>query len=233
MRRTERSITGFRRRLKRLIREKFDGCYTRLARRAGIPVSTMEHTLLKAKRLPGGDHLLRMARALDVTAHFLVAGEETDRPAANPPRFIPVMRPSTEPTARTSLMVPVAKCLCPGTCPLTQARPPLAMARSGVLLERDLAGPHNPESLLAVEVTPNSPSPAWRPGTRLVVAWGLRPPRWESLVLIHAEGRCKWGHLKEVGDMLFFAESAESDFRVLPAGAWRILGTAIAVVAPL
>lgn len=75
MRSHERSITSFRRRLKRLIEEKFDGHYTYLARRANIPISTLENTIHAARRLPGGDHLLRMAEALGVPVHFLVTGE--------------------------------------------------------------------------------------------------------------------------------------------------------------
>ena len=65
MRRPERSITSFRRRLLRLINEKFEGRYTYLAQRAGIPISSLEHTIHEAQRLPGGEHLLRMAAALD------------------------------------------------------------------------------------------------------------------------------------------------------------------------
>lgn len=235
MRRTERSITRFRRRLKRLIEEKFDGRYTCLARGADVPVSTLEHILLEAKRLTGGEHLLRLTRALEVTTHFLITGEEAVRPTVSSPQFAPVMRPSAEPTPRTSLSVrvPAMKCLCPGVCPLTQAVPPRPTVRSGVVVERDLVDPHNPECLLVVEVTPNCPSPKWRPGTRLVVAWGLRPLRWDALALVHAEGRCQWAHLKQVSDVLFFADDAEGNFSVLPFDTWRILGAAIAVVAPL
>jgi hypothetical protein len=233
MRRPERSIIRFRRRLLRLIEEKFEGRYTYLAQRAGIPISSLEHTIHEARRLPGGEHLLRMAQALEVSVHFLVTGEDIVRPADDPPRFVPVVRPSGEPAVRTHLTIPVLACACPDACPLTAAVPPLTAARSTVVLERDLVGPHAPPQLIGVEVTSGCPSPEWRAGTRLVVAWGARPPSWEALALIHTEGRCQWGHLKQVEDALFVAAEVEGDFRVLPAGVWTILGTAVAVVAPL
>jgi hypothetical protein len=233
MQSTERSITSFRRRLLRLINERFDGRYTYLAQRAGIPISSLEHCIHEATRLPGGDHLLRMAHALEVTVHFLVTGEDPARPADGPPRFVPGVRPTTEPPTRTPLTIPVFVCTCPDACPLTQSVPPRTAARSTMVLERDLVGPHNPRHLIAVAVTPGCPASEWRPGTRLVVAWGVRPSQWEALALIHAEGRCQWGHLKQVEDVLFFADEPEGDFRILPAGDWTILGTAVAVVAPL
>jgi hypothetical protein len=62
---------------------------------------------------------------------------------------------------------------------------------------------------------------------------GVHPPGWEACALIHTEGHCQWGHVKQVGDMVFFAEDPEGEFRVLPAGNWRIVGASIAVVAPL
>ena len=87
MRRGPRPIIGFRRRLLGLIEERFAGRYTALARRAGVPVSTMEHYIHLAKRLPGGEHLLRLAEALDVSVQYLVSGEHAVRPTvilANP-----------------------------------------------------------------------------------------------------------------------------------------------------
>jgi len=71
MQRHSQAIAAFRRRLMQLIEERFDGKYTYLARRAGIPVSTMEHYVHRAKRLPGGDHLLRLAEALGVSVEYL------------------------------------------------------------------------------------------------------------------------------------------------------------------
>jgi hypothetical protein len=233
MRRSERSITSFRRRLKRLIAEKFDGRYTRLARRAGVPVSTLEHTLLEAKRLPGGDHLLRLARALDVTAHFLVTGEDAARPAGGPSRLLPGLPPGAAAPSQAYLTIPVLACACPATCPLTAAVPRGVTSHTQVVLERELLGTGPYASLVAVEVTAECPAAEWRTGTRLVVAWGRRPRRWGALALVHAQGHCEWGYVKQVEDALFCAEEVDGEFRVIPAGAWRILGTAIAAVAPL
>jgi hypothetical protein len=174
-----------------------------------------------------------MAEALGVSVHYLVSGEETARPADGPPRCIPVVPRGDEAHTRTHLTLPVLACACPHACPLTAAVPPRTAARATVLLERELVGPHDPEQLIGVEVTPGCPSPEWRAGTRLVVAWRVRPSQWEALALIHAEGRCQWGHLKQVEDVLFFAEDPAGDFWILPAGVWTILGTAVAVVAPL
>ncbi len=87
MREGERPIHTFRRRLLRLIDEQYNGKYTWLARRAGIPTSSMQHIIHDAKRLPGGEMLLRLAEALGVSVHSLVTGEETVRPAdLRPPR---------------------------------------------------------------------------------------------------------------------------------------------------
>ena len=52
---TLKPVDIFRARLRALVLEQFDGKYTVLAKRAGIPISTLEHTMLEAKRLPGGD----------------------------------------------------------------------------------------------------------------------------------------------------------------------------------
>jgi predicted transcriptional regulator len=70
---TLRPIDIFRSRLRALVLEQFDGKYTLLAKRANIPISTLEHTMLEAKRLPGGDHLMRIADVLGVTVDSLIA----------------------------------------------------------------------------------------------------------------------------------------------------------------
>ena len=43
-------------------------------------ISSLEHTIHGAQRLPGGEHLLRMAGALEVSVYYLVTGEEAVRP---------------------------------------------------------------------------------------------------------------------------------------------------------
>ena len=69
---TLKPVDIFRARLRALVLEQFDGKYTVLAKRAGIPISTLEHTMLEAKRLPGGDHLIRIANVCGVTVDSLI-----------------------------------------------------------------------------------------------------------------------------------------------------------------
>ncbi len=68
------SIDAFRARLGQLILTECEGKYTLLARRAGIPISTMQHYIHWAKRIPGGEHVARIAHALGVTTDFLISG---------------------------------------------------------------------------------------------------------------------------------------------------------------
>ncbi len=230
--RGERSITAFRRRLQRLIDEQCEGQYTRLARRAGIPVSSMEHIMLTAKRLPGGDQLLRLAAALGVTVQDLVTGEEAGRPAGRLARPVPGARQGNEPPAPTTLTLPVFRCGCPAACPLLAAVPPEPAARSTLLLAADLVARHRNHRLLAIQVDPGLPCAEWPEGARLVVDWEARTPQWEALALIHTEGRCQLGHLSRIEHFLFFASRVDGDFRVIEEP-WKILGTIVAAVTPL
>ncbi len=230
--REERSITGFRRRLRRLIDERFDGQYTHLARRAGIPVSSMEHIMLEAKRLPGGDLLLRMAAALGVTVQDLVAGEAAGRPAGRLARPVAVLGPGGEPPAPTHLTLPVFRCGCPAACPLRAAVPPEIAARSTLLLAADLVARHRGHRLLAIQNDPGLQCPEWPAGARLVVDWDARTPQWEALALIHTEGRCRLGHLSQVERFLIFASQVDGDVRAIEAP-WKILGTVVAAVTSL
>ncbi len=76
MTRNDRSLEEFRRRLRVLIADRFEGKYSLLARRAGIPISSLQYCLHHATRFPGGDHLLRLATALGVSVDFLLSGQE-------------------------------------------------------------------------------------------------------------------------------------------------------------
>ena len=93
MQRDPQEFAGFRRRLVQLIAERCVGKYTVLARRAGIPVSTLEHYLHQAKGLPGGAHLLRLAAALGVSAEYLGTGREPARPGEPRPEAPPSSLP--------------------------------------------------------------------------------------------------------------------------------------------
>ena len=230
--RHERPITAFRRRLRRLIEERCAGHYTLLARRAGIPVSSMEHIMLTATRLPGGDHLLRLATALGVSVQELVTEEAAGRPAARLVRPVPVLRPGGERLAPPHLTLPVFRCGCPAACPLTAADLPETEARPSVMLAADLVARHQGHRLLALQVEPGLPCAEWPVGARLVVDWDARTPQWEALALIHAEGRCQLGHLSRIEHFLFFASRAGGNFRVI-AEPLKILGTIVAAVTPL
>ncbi len=227
--REERSITGFRRRLRRLIDEQCEGHYTRLAQRAGIPVSSMEHIMLTAKRLPGGDHLLRLAAALGVTVQDLVAGEAAGRPAGRLARPLPGLRPGGEPPVPAYLTIPVVRCGCPAACPLTAAVPPDAATWTTLLLAADLVARHTHHRLIAVQITPSLPCPEWPEGMRLVVDWDARTPQWDALSLIHTEGRCQLGHPSLAGDWSVFTGRVQDAFREVTAEC-QVLGTIVAAV---
>ncbi len=70
-----RSVDSFRQRLRELIADRFEGKYSRLARRAQMPLTSLQHTLQRAKRIPGGAQLLRLAVALDVSVDYLLGRE--------------------------------------------------------------------------------------------------------------------------------------------------------------
>jgi len=146
MQRREPPILGFRRRLLRLIAEQVDGRYTILARRARIPISSMQHIMHDATHLPGGEPLQKLAGALGVTVQYLSTGHEgsippstpgTSRPRGDSPGEAPV--PGLGRHARHAAGVPVR---VPGAVSLTQAVPPTLMVRAGVVLARTLLAAH-------------------------------------------------------------------------------------------
>jgi hypothetical protein len=115
VRRQEPPVTAFRRRLLRLIEEQDAGQYTTLARRAGIPTTTMEHYIHNAKHLPGGEHLLKLATALGVTVYYRATGEAP--PAgewAAEPRIAPTPRGVPVEEVATHFSIPLFACGCPG-----------------------------------------------------------------------------------------------------------------------
>ena len=233
MTRREPPILAFRRRLFELIDERFEGRYTALAHRAGIPVSTMQHYVHTAKHLPGAEHLLRLAVALGVTAQYLITGQEGVRPAAGPPAPAEGPRDQTPPRGpATHLSVPVFRCGCPGACPLTEPVPAVAAAPARAVVPIAMLAHYEDHRYMAVEVSPELPGAAWPVGTQLVIDWDARDPRWEALVLLHDHGRCRLGYVTPMGDRLLFApQRGRAPGLVSPEG--RILGTIIAAVTAL
>jgi hypothetical protein len=232
MQRRARPIQHFRRRLWQLIEAQFEGKYTLLATRARIPISSMQHYVHSAKRLPGGEHLLRIAEACGVSVHFLVSGADVVGAHGARVHPTPVAPRRGEITTATHRVIPVLRCTCPGACPVTADVLAAGPTAARIALERDMAGVHGDHRLMAVEVTTDLPCPAWPTGTRLVVDRDAGEPRWEAMTLIHVDGRCQLGHVARSEGALLFAGLRDSGPRLL-TGELRILGTAICVVAPL
>ena len=231
----ERPIIAFRRRLLRLIDEQFQGRYTALAHRAGIPISTMQHYVHSAKRLPGGEHLVRLAAALGMTVQALLSDPEGVRPADHPAPLTPlVLAPQPAPPVAPGphLSLPVFHCGCPGACPLTAAVPPLAAADARVVLAAARVARRRYHRLVGLEVGPGLPCADWRAGAHLVLDWDDRRPRWRALQLLHDAGRCRLGHVTASGDRLLFAARPDAaPALVSPTG--RVLGTIVAGVTTL
>ena len=179
MQRHAQPMLAFRRRLLRLIDEQLDGRYTALARRAGIPVSTMQHYIHTAKHLPGGEHLLRLAAALGVTVEQLASGPAGVRPAARPAPLLPTVGPPRQPPPAgpaTHLNLPVFHCRCPEACPLTEAVPSVAAAHARVVLPAAMLAPRQYHRLLGIEVGPRLPCADWPRGALLTLDWDDRVP---------------------------------------------------------
>lgn len=172
-------MTRFRRRLLQLIRERCEGKYTCLARRAGIPVSSMEHTIHSAKHVPGGEQLIRLAQALGVSVDYLATGEATVRPADLLAHPVILTDGRTPPFGHaTDIAIPVFRCGCPNACPLTEPVPPVAAAQSTVIFPVDMVGGYEHHRLIAIQVGQGLDSAEWPEGARLVVDWDARTPRW-------------------------------------------------------
>jgi hypothetical protein len=235
MQRDEEPIVAFRRRLLRLIDDQFEGRYTVLAQRAGIPISTMQHYVHSAKHLPGGEHLVRLAAALGMTVQALLSDPEGVRPAERPAPLTPVVftpRPTPPVAPAPHLSFPVFHCGCPDACPLTAAVPPLAAAHARVVLAAARVVRRRYHRLVGLEVGPGLPCADWPAGAHLVLDWDDRRPRWRALQLLHDAGRCRLGHVTASGDRLLFAARPDAaPVLVSPTG--RVLGTIVAGVTTL
>ncbi len=225
-------MAGFRQRLLRLIDERCEGKYTRLARRAGIPTSTMQNLIHSAKHLPGGEQLIRIAQALGVSVNYLATGEETVRPADLLAHPVVLTDGRTPPFGHaTNIAIPVFRCGCPNACPLTESVPPVTAAESNVIFPVDLVGGSDHHRLIAIQVGQGLDSPEWPEGTRLVVGWDARTPVWEKLVLLHTAGRCRLGHVVRADGCLLLADRVDGAPQMVGRDS-RILGTVVAVIVP-
>ncbi len=227
-----RMMDAFRRRLLRLVAERYEGHYTLLAQRAAIPVSSLQHIVHHATHLPGGEQLFRLALALGVSIDFLVTGAETGQPGGLPAPRPPVVfaRGPVPPAGDVvQVAVPVFRCACPGACPLAEEAPPVATATSRVIFPADLLARRANHLLLAIEVDRHFGTSHWPRGTRLVVDWGARTPRWDADALFRAEGHCRVGHVGLMGDRLVGASRPDGAPQLLAPNA-VILGTIIAAM---
>ena len=212
-------IHAFQQRLRRLLEEHCEGRYTVFARAAGIPVTTMQHYLRHAVHLPGGEHLLRMARGFGITMDYLVTGEGPARPA--PHRDQP-----------TYLTVPILRCGCPGPCALRAdvlpAQPPMPtmVLPAEVIRRRD-------HRLIAVPITDGLQAAGWLDGSRLVVDLDARTPAPDALALVQVNGHCKVGYINPFLGACLFGPTADGEFEMLLPGTWTVLGTVVAGVVRL
>jgi hypothetical protein len=187
----------------------------------------MQHYVHFAKKLPGGDHLLRLARALGVSVEYLVTGQTgTGSPASHGPAHPGLA--GGEPAGPTRIAIPLFQCGCPGACPLREPVPREAAAVSTVLLEAELVPMHATHRLIGLQVTP-AQGPGWPVGARLIVDWDAREPQWEAVSLVQWAGRCHLGHLQRTGEASLFTPRRGERPHLLGA-ADTILGTAVAVV---
>lgn len=232
MTRRERPIDAFRRRLLQLIDEQFEGRYTALARRAGIPISSMQHVIHNAKHLPGSEQVMRLAVALGVTAQYLITGREGVQPAAPPTGQADPGRDQTRPRPAAHVSLPVFRCGCPGPCVLTETIPTVAAAHARAVVPIAMLAHYEDHRFVAVEVSPELPCAAWPMGAQFVLDWDARLPGWNALVLVHDAGRCRLGHVTPSGDRLLFTPHRGGEPDVLSPTA-RILGTIVAAVTAL
>jgi len=91
---------------------------------------------------------------------------------------------------------------------------------------------HQAYRLICVEVDPTLSCAEWPEGARLVADLDAQTPAWQTLTLLHAEGRCRVGHVLPLEAGVVFASKVDGEPRVL-LGAWRILGTMVAAVTAL
>ncbi len=195
-------IEAFRARLAALLRSRCDGRYTVLARRAGIPVSTMEHYIHKAKHLPGGEHVVRLARALGVTTDYLLAGEASIRPSdllAHPVAVGQAPRGRAEHAGlEPQISVAVFECGCPRGCPFAAPLPPVRSTRARALVPVDLVPRWH--RLVGLRLTGRLAPDGWSAGTRLILDWDARNPTGNHPFLFRQHGQCRLGRLHRSGD---------------------------------
>ena len=226
-------ITEFRARLAHQIATYYDGQYTRLAKRAGLPPSSMQHIMRHAKHLPGAEHLIRLANVLGVTVDYLIGGDAI-RPKdilAQPLILIQGRHGKENIELDRHIAVPVFTCRCPKPCPLGEDIPPVDSTRDRVVIPQDLVT--NRHRLIGIVIADPLVAPDWKPGTRLVFDWDARKPDWNGIFLVRDRGRCKIGRVHADEDRLLIGPA--DGFAGPPyhlAEGCKILGRVVAEIRP-
>ena len=222
-----RPIDAFRRRLDALLHEKFQGHYTLLAKRAGIPISSMQHYMHTAKHLPGGEHLLRLAEALDTTADFLLTGIHSVRPQdllSTPVNVVKAGGTPTNPQDK-QLSVPVFSCTCPKTCILSGGVPDPRRAIGRLVVPVDMVRAAHLHRLIGIAL--HEGLMANGQTGRAVVDWDSRAVTAQEKLYLYFDGRQhRIGPLRKDGDTILVVSPAS----VLPSDA-EILGCVCAILA--
>ncbi len=234
------SVDAFRRRIAELIATRCDGKYTLLAKRAGIPVSTMQHYMHSAKYIPGGEHVARIAEALGVTTDYLITGSNVIRtsdllahPVVFPEGGIGEMN-----RLERHIEVPVFDCTCPSDCVFAHEPIPVETTEAKVYVPVELV-PHW-DRLVGFRIIDQRF--AWKVGTRIIIDWGARSIDAENdKFLYRANGSCQLGRLHEIegGHVVLFPLSAPGGPdvatpmpRILPRERLVVLGKIVAVIGP-
>jgi transcriptional regulator with XRE-family HTH domain len=227
-------IQEFQGRLRHLLSTRFDGQYTQLARRAGVPITTMQHYMHNAKHLPGGEHAIRLANTLGVTVDYLLAGVDSIRPhelLSNPIILVQVRGKESIELDR-HIAIPVFTCLCPKECPFAEEIPPVSQTHDRVVVPEDLVS--NRHRLIGLRLTRPMPELKWREGTRLVIDWDARKANWQAMFLVREGGRCRLVRLHRLDGQLLLGTPNGTTAPPHPAGEdVDILGRVVATVSSL
>ncbi len=234
-------VEAFRGRLVQLIRTRFDGRYSVLAHRAGIPVSTMEHYIHRAKHMPGAEHVGHMADALGVTTDLLIHGRTSLLPQdlmAHPVVLEQNQMGEADGLER-QIAIPVFDCTCPSPdCVFWRDPLPIGSTRMRVMVPADLLPIWY--RLVGLRIAEPLGSFGWKVGTRLVLDWSGRSPTFcGEWYLFKLDGRCHLGRIHQSPEGLMVilppdtsqeSEISTTGLRTLPPEQVEVLGKVVAVV---
>lgn len=232
----ERSpIQAFRHRLGELLQAKFDGHYTVLAKRAGIPISSMEHYMRNAKHLPGGEHLKRIADACNVSVDYMLSGTASVRPAdmlSKPVTIVKVKGQPTPPEMDRQVSIPILHCTCPKACAFSAEVPVVKDAQQRVVIPAEMVSAHNYHRLVALHLSGHLKKTIWGEGGRAVIDWDKREPDFDRISFYFDGTQHMIGHVKPSDEDRLLAQdvAGQGQPHMLPKAA-KILGRVVAILA--